>query len=172
MSIGWETAPAVEVLDRFGARPRVVAVRPGSDPAFAAVLDLRRRVFDHEQGLIDQGVTDRDEERSLTALASLPALGTLYPALVPVGTGRLTLAFGERGEALITWVATDPAVRRQGVGRAVMRFLLEAADAGRAPRVVLAAQAHAEGFYRRLGFVPAGEPYQVRGIGHRWMARG
>ena len=52
-----------------------------------------------------------------------------------------------------------------------MRFLLAAADRAGAPKVVLSAQTHAEGFYRRLGFVPAGQPFLVKGIEHRWMAR-
>jgi predicted GNAT family N-acyltransferase len=89
----------------------------------------------------------------------------------PVGIGRLTLNLGENGEALIAWVAALPNARRQGVGGAVMRFLLGAADAAGAPLVMLAAQAHAEPFYRRLGFIAADASYIVNGVTHRWMAR-
>jgi predicted GNAT family N-acyltransferase len=154
-------APVTETVRERGVI--VVGARPG--PEFEAALDLRRRVFVAEQGMTDGGLTDRDEARSLTALACLPMGGRAEP----VGTGRLTLGFGEQGEALIAWVATAPEARGRGVGRAVMRFLLEAAADGKAPRVVLAAQSHAEEFYRRLGFVPAGDPYTVRGVRHRWM---
>lgn len=143
----------------------VVVANPGAE--FAAVLELRRRVFGVEQGMVDAAVNDRDDGRSLNALAL--QVGPFGP--IPVGTGRLTPGYNERGEALIAWVATLPEARQRGVGSAVMRFLLDAADAAGVPRVVLAAQTHAEGFYRRLGFLPAGEPYLVRGVPHRWMAR-
>jgi predicted GNAT family N-acyltransferase len=52
-----------------------------------------------------------------------------------------------------------------------MRFLLAAVDRAGAPTAVLSAQTHAEGFYRRLGFVRTGQPFVVKGIEHRWMAR-
>jgi predicted GNAT family N-acyltransferase len=146
----------------------VVAARPDDRPAYAAVLEMRRDIFGHEQGIAGAVVTDRDDERSLHALAMLTdAAGPKHP----VGTGRLTLGFGERGEALIAWVATRPEARGQGVGTAVMRFLLAAADEARAAIVVLSAQTHAEQFYRRFGFVPAGRAFAVKGIEHRWMAR-
>ena len=153
------TAPLV-------SRPEVIRAAPGAE--FAAVLELRRRVFGDEQGIVDADVTDPDDERSLHALALLPdASGGRRP----VGTGRLTLGHGERGEGLIAWVATLPEARGRGVGAATMRFLLAAADEAGAPMVVLSAQTHAEGFYRRLGFVAAGRPFAVKGIEHRWMAR-
>jgi predicted GNAT family N-acyltransferase len=52
-----------------------------------------------------------------------------------------------------------------------MRFILDAADAAGTREVALAAQAHAEAFYRRLGFIPAGPLYDVRGIPHLRMVR-
>ena len=146
---------------------RIEVIRADGGAAFAAVVALRRRVFGDEQGIADLVVRDRDDDRSLHALALLSA----PDGPRPVGTGRLTPGFGDRGEALVAWVATLPEVRRRGVGAAVMRFLLAAADRAGTPYVVLAAQTHAEGFYRRLGFVPAGQPYDVRGIEHRWRAR-
>lgn len=148
-----------------GMTLRIVTARPG--PEYAAVLDLRRRVFGDEQGMTDGGVVDRDDKRSLHALVLRGEKGVW----APVGTGRLTLGYGERREGLIAWVAALPEAREQGVGSAVMRFLLAAADEARPPRVILAAQAHAQGFYRRFGFVPASEPYLVKGRLHRWMAR-
>ena len=157
--------PATRPVDPRSA-PTVIQANAG--PAFAAVLDLRRRVFGDEQRIAAAAVTDRDDERSLHALALLPDASETPQ---PVGTGRLTLNQGERGEALIAWVATLPEARRRGVGAAVMRFLLAAADAAGAPMVVLSAQTHAERFYRRLGFFPAGRPFLVKGIEHRWMAR-
>jgi len=148
------------------AELRVVDARPGDE--FEAVLRLRRRVFGLEQGMVAAAVTDKDDARSVNALALRPD----GRALQPVGTGRLTPNFGEQGEALVAWVATAPEARERGVGTAVMRFLLAAADEAGIGRVVLAAQLHAEAFYRRFGFLPAGRIYGVRGVRHRWMARG
>ena len=148
--------------------PEVIAARPEDGPEYGSVLELRRHVFGLEQGIAGAVVADRDDERSLHALALLAdTAGERHP----VGTGRLTLGYGERGEALIAWVATRPEARGRGVGTAVMRFLLAAADEAGEPTVVLNAQTHADRFYRRLGFVPAGRPFDVKGIEHRWMAR-
>ncbi|HEY8446062.1 MAG TPA: GNAT family N-acetyltransferase [Thermomicrobiales bacterium] len=128
----------------------------------AAIYELRRRVFRDEQRIIDARVTDRDDERSLHAIAVAPE-GV-------IGAGRLTPPARGR-EAHIAWVATLPAYRNRGVGTAVMRALLEAADAAEFPVVVLSAQTHALAFYERLGFVAYGNRYHIRGIEHQMMAR-
>src|SRR5262249_37014784 len=131
-----------------------------------AVLDIRRRVFGEEQHVADLRVADADDSRSLIALALLhsdPAGRQRWP----VATGRLTVVQGVPTMAQIAWVATVPEARRLGVGSAVMRFLLDAADATGIIEVALAAQWPAIPFYTRLGFVAAGSPYDVRGILHR-----
>lgn len=127
----------------------------------AAIFELRRRVFYEEQGIIDGRVTDGDDSRSLHAMAVIPE-GV-------VGAGRLTPPGRGRAEAHIAWVATLPGYRRHGAGTAVMRALLAAADASGYPAVVLSAQMHALRFYERLGFVPYGDRFRVRGIEHQMM---
>ena len=175
-AIDWQPAP-------FAPAGSLRVIRAATPAEVEAVLDLRRRVFGTEQGIATASVNDPDDDRSVHALAlravaaGLDRIGhrtglrTGSAGWHPVGTGRLTLRFGERDDALIAWVATIPEARQQGVGTAVMRFLLAAADDAGAPLVALAAQTHAERFYRRLGFMAAGSPYLVRGIEHRWMAR-
>ena len=133
----------------------------------AAVVALRRQVFGEEQGIADAFSPDPDDARSLHALAVLPT----PDGERPISTGRLTLAAGTRGEAHVAWVATLPVYRGHGVGHAVMTFLLAAADAAGAPSVVLSAQTHALHFYGRLGFVPFGQRFLVRGIEHQLMVR-
>ncbi len=149
----------------FPARPRVLAAR--TDAELAAVRGVRETVFGDEQRMIDSAAVDSDDARSLHALALLPAEGQH----LPVATGRLTPDYSDGGEALIAWVATLPAYRGRGIGSAVIRFLLASADRSRLPLVVLSAQAHAIDFYERLGFVPFGRRYTIRGIEHQWMAR-
>ncbi len=149
--------------DRVGAeRVEVRSVESSAD--LDAVLALRRSVFGEEQGLAGTAVADADDARSLIALAVIAGSGGERP----VGTGRLTLGpFG----AQITWVATLAEDRRRGVGGAVMRFLLAAADTAGVPAVSLNAQDHALAFYRRLGFVPYNNPFEVKGIVHQAMTR-
>ena len=144
---------------------------PDSPEEHAAVLDLSSRVFGDEQGILDAGVSDADDLRSILALALLFDGQDSRSRPLPVGTGRLTIGGGPNGSALITWVATLPAYRRRGIGEAVMRFLLAAADRAGAPAVVLSAQVRAIRFYRRLGFSPYGERFMVRGIEHQPMVR-
>lgn len=142
---------------------------PRTHEEFAAVLELRRRVFGEEQGMAEAGVRDADDAHSIHALALLHEQPGLPPR--PVGTGRLTLRVGPNGAALVTWVATLPRYRRRGIGEATMRFLLAAADRANAPAVVLSAQVPAIAFYRRLGFSPYGQRFTVRGIAHQPMVR-
>ena len=150
---------------------QIEVVRAVDGAEYDAVLAIRRRVFIDEQGLVDANVLDPDDLRSIVALALVPEAAANGVVRHPAGTGRITLGYGSRGEALVAWVSTLPEFRRRGVATAVMRFLVHAADAAGAPAIVLAAQTHAESIYLDLGFVPAGRTYMVRGIEHRWMAR-
>ena len=130
---------------------RVLWARTPED--LAAIFEIRRRVFCEEPGIVDGRVTD---------------------AVIPegvIGAGRLTPPGHGRAEAQIAWVATLPGYRGHGIGTAVMQALLAAADAANYPVVVLSAQVHALHFYERLGFVPYGNRFQVRGIEHQMMAR-
>jgi predicted GNAT family N-acyltransferase len=158
--------PATALVDPVSPSP-VTVVSATTSLQFDAVLSIRRRVFGDEQGMIDGRASDQDDGRSVQALAYHSRNGRVLPA----GTGRLTLDAGERGEALISWVATLPEARGHGVGRAVMRHLIEQAEAAGAPVIALAAQMHAESFYQKLGFVGTGRTYLVRGVEHRWMVR-
>lgn len=167
------TAPASTARDRIGWHdlPRVQVIRAVSFEDQAAAFEIRRRVFADEQGVADLRVSDTDDPRSLIALARIPEREGSRDLWRPVSTGRLTPATTRDGQALIAWVATLPEVRGQGAGSALMRFLLAAADAAGTNEVALAAQAPAELFYRRLGFMPAGPLYDVRGIPHLRMVR-
>lgn len=81
----------------------------------------------------------------------------------PIGTGRLT------PERRIGRMAVLAPWRGRGVGEAVVRLLLEQAQALRWPAVELSAQTHAIPFYERFGFVAYGDEYPDCGIPHRMM---
>jgi ElaA protein len=136
-----------------------------------AALEIRRRVFAVEQHVSDLRVADPDDAQSVIALAWLVSRGRDGVDRRPVATGRLTLSRSPDTPAMVAWVATVPEARGRGAGRAVMRYLLDVADAAGTLEVALAAQVPAEEFYRRLGFIQAGPIYDVRGIPHRRMVR-
>ncbi len=150
--------------------PWIEVVRVVTQADRLAALEIRHRVFAQEQDAADLRVADADDERSIIALASFH-VGDAGSDPRPVSTGRLTPSLTAGGQALVAWVATLPEARGHGAGEAVMRFLLDTADHTGAREVALAAQIHAEDFYRRLGFMPAGPLYDVRGIPHRRMIR-
>ncbi len=81
----------------------------------------------------------------------------------PIGTARL-LPDGRIGRmaVLVEW-------RRAGVGSALLRALLERARQRGMRSIVLHAQTHAAGFYRRLGFTERGEEFLEAGIPHLEM---
>jgi predicted GNAT family N-acyltransferase len=66
-------------------------------------------------------------------------------------------------------MAVHRVLRGTGVGRQVLEALLLASRQRGDRGVRLSAQRSAEGFYRRLGFVPVGEPYEEVGIPHLAM---
>lgn len=152
--------------------PHAIMVRAARDERdFQAVIMMRRRVFGDEQGLVGANVVDDDDARSLHALAEIEQGGQT----VAVGTGRLTLAnridLHGQEQAQIAWVATLPEWRGLGVASAVMRFLLDEADAKLSPSVLVSAQKHAMGLYRRFGFAPSGRVFESGGIPHQLMVR-
>lgn len=82
----------------------------------------------------------------------------------PLGTARL-LPDGHLGR-----MAVLAPYRGKGVGRAMAQALLIKAQERGMRRVVLHAQTHAAGFYRKLGFDAFGGEFQEAGIAHIAMA--
>ena len=77
----------------------------------------------------------------------------------------------EPGLAKIERVAILAALRGGGLGTALMRQVLRSLDDAGFDRVVLHAQAHSEAFYRALGFLTEGAPFEEAGIPHVRMIR-
>ncbi len=159
------------MTDTLDSLPDVVSITVQHGPGgqyWPGVLALRQRVFGEEQGIVDSGATDPDDDTSFHAIAIVAQPGRRGEV---VAAGRLTLNNQGRDEAIVAWVATEMTYRRRGIGREIMYALLDEADIAGIRETVLAAQRHAESFYGALGFVPSGAPYKVRGIPHRWMIR-
>ena len=83
----------------------------------------------------------------------------------PVGTARMQVDGHIGRMAVLTpW-------RRQGVGRALLAYLIQLAARQGLGLVWLTAQIGAVGFYTRAGFVVEGEPFTEAGILHRTLTR-
>ena len=124
---------------------------------------MRSAVFIEEQGIAHDEEWDALDADAVHAVV-FNRLG------VPVGTGRL-LGEPQAGTARIGRMAVDRALRGGGVGRLLIEALQQAAAGRGDRRVVLSAQRSAEGFYRRLGYAPVGQPYDEVGIPHIGMQR-
>jgi len=136
--------PEIIVLDWDQARDRARAVRES--------------VFVIEQKVPLELEWDEWDARSEHALA-------LDEKGIPVGTARL-LPDGHLGR-----MAVLESFRGAGIGRAMALALLQRARQRGMPRIVLHAQIHASGFYRKLGFSEFGEPFDEAGIPHIAMSQ-
>ncbi|GAB2520195.1 GNAT family N-acetyltransferase [Lysobacter humi (ex Lee et al. 2017)] len=135
---------------------RVAVVDYGS--ALPALRAVRDPVFVQEQRVpIEIELDDLDP-------ACVHVLATADDGR-PVGTGRMSPA-GKIGRMAVLrdW-------RGAGVGRALLRALVDAARERGLREVLLNAQVDAEGFYAVEGFLPHGERFEEAGIQHQAMRR-
>lgn len=128
------------------------------EEARAEATRIRFAVFVEEQRVPIEMEMDELDPRCVHALAYTRAGEA-------VGTGRL-LPDGHIGR-----MAVLKAWRGRGAGGAILQRLIEAARSRGDREIVLSAQAHAIGFYRRHGFAVEGEVYQEAGIPHQAMRR-
>ncbi|MGH7337989.1 MAG: GNAT family N-acetyltransferase [Myxococcota bacterium] len=125
--------------------------------ARAEASRVRTLVFVEEQGVPVAIEMDDQDAASVHAIA--------YVDGRVVGTGRL-LPDGHIGR-----MAVLKENRGGGVGGAILQRLVDEARRRGMREVVLAAQTHALGFYRKHGFREAGAVYEEAGIPHQDMRR-
>jgi predicted GNAT family N-acyltransferase len=125
--------------------------------AQAEAKPIRFAVFVDEQRVPAEIELDEHDAHCVHALA--------YSDGMAIGTGRL-LPDGHIGRMAVlkTW-------RGRGVGKALLRALVDAARKRGDKQVLLSAQAHALGFYRAEGFEPQGPAYEEAGVPHQAMRR-
>lgn len=123
---------------------------------------VRLAVFVQEQGIPVAEEWDADDAHALHAVIT-DAQG------VPVATGRLLQP--QPGLAQVGRMAVLSSHRGRHLGACILQALCDAAYARGDTQVVLHAQRSAEGFYRRHGFEPQGEPYDEVGIEHITMRK-
>lgn len=122
------------------------------------IRSVRDAVFGREQNVAPELDWDGRDPDCLHALA-------VDRAGRPVGTGRL----GPDGRIGRLAVLADR--RGRGIGRRILETLVLAARSRGIPSVRLHAQAQAIAFYRKCGFLPAGEDFEEAGIPHVRMTR-
>ncbi len=152
-----------DVLTGFEAGETIVSLQlgPWSELA-AAARPVRTEVFLQEQRVPVDMEWDDDDETALHAVV-INRLG------MPLATGRLLPAVS--GTARIGRMAVSRVLRGSGLGKSILQALMQAAAQRGDRQVLLHAQRSAEGFYRRLGFVPQGEPFEEAGIAHIEMIK-
>jgi predicted GNAT family N-acyltransferase len=133
----------IEILDWAAAR--------------AEASRIRLTVFVEEQRVPREIEMDDADAVCLHALAWLDGKA--------VGTGRL-LPDGHIGRMAVLGES-----RALGVGGAILERLVDEARRQGMREVVLSAQTHAIGFYRRHGFSEEGEVFEEAGIPHQQMRR-
>lgn len=121
---------------------------------------LRHEVFVVEQGYTSEGEVDALDPDSLHLLAQQEG--------VPVATARVHI---QEGTAKVGRVCVMKNQRGLGLGADLITAAVELAGANNADRVILGAQAHAVGFYAKLGFEPYGKVYDDEGEPHQMMER-
>jgi predicted GNAT family N-acyltransferase len=123
------------------------------EPALKAV---RFKVFVTEQGVPDEMECDGEDATAVHFLAE-DGSGT------PIGTARLV------GSGQIGRMAVLKPWRRTGVGKALLRAVLDHLHTVPAASPFLNAQVDAIEFYRRQGFRSVGETFMEAGIAHKRM---
>lgn len=159
-------APLRAALEAWEAGAAMIRTQTGAWTELgSAATPVRQAVFIEEQGVAAEEEMDAADATAVHAVA--------FNRLdQPVGTARL-LAGGpdEPGVAHIGRMAVHHALRRTGLGRALMTALEEVAVARGERAIVLSAQRHAQHFYEGLGYHTESEPYEEVNIPHVRMRK-
>jgi len=135
--------------------------RASSQLELVQVFTIRIRVFVREQRVPAEIELDTDDQRAVHFLAIRS--GTA------VGTARVVM---RHGDAKIGRMAVLKSYRRKGVGAALLKRAILAANRLHARRIYLHAQVAVTGFYERMGFRVVGRIFDEAGIAHRKMVLG
>ena len=120
---------------------------------------VRQEVFILEQGVPAQLELDEFDSSAAHVLA--------YQDSDCIGTGRL-VNLGDK-QAQIGRMAVLAKFRGKGVGRQILRKLVDLAASQGARKIILHSQVSAIPFYEKQGFQAQGDVYDEAGIPHRNM---
>lgn len=152
--------------------PSPITVRPIQPTQTHA---LRHRVLRPHQTLAEMRY-ERDDEPGTVHLGAFDGGGgtgepvgvvTLNVTPVPVGMGLARR--GDRVDWRLRGMAVDEGMQGRGVGRALVLEAIASAKHGGAGRLWCNARVSAMGFYKRLGFVTAGDEFDIPVIGPHYV---
>lgn len=134
----------------------------GDEEKFAVALAIRQKVFVEEQGVpID---IERDEFDTCATHLLLFSDGMV------VGTGRIFADSQDGQVCRLGRVAVIEELRGRGLGKEICVRLIELARSQGFAAVLIHAQTHVEGFYKKLGFNRRSEVFFEAGIEHVEMS--
>ena len=135
-----------------------ILIKPWTEAEVGAFL-VRQEVFIGEQGVPAE--LELDEFDPLAAHALALQDGRC------IGTGRL-VDLG-KGQAQIGRMAVLAQFRNQGLGKQILKKLIDLAQSQKTDSIVLHSQVTAIPFYEKHGFQVQGSTYDEAGIPHRNM---
>jgi predicted GNAT family N-acyltransferase len=121
------------------------------------ICNIRFKVFVDEQNVPEELEIDGLDDEAKHVLAYLDD--------EPIGTGRILI------DGHIGRVAVLKKYRGLGIGKSIMKELIDWAQKNNLEKLWLSSQWHAHSFYLDLGFVCEGEVYEEAGIEHIKMNR-
>ncbi len=127
-----------------------------------AVLKLRQDVFIIEQTCIYDDIDGLDSTSTHLLLKEGDLL-VAYSRLVPADKKFDEISIGR--------IVVNRSFRGQGLGRKIIKKSMDLSSETGHSSVRIEAQAHLLEFYESLGFVSAGEIYDLDGIPHLQMTR-
>lgn len=130
----------------------MISIRQANFDKDKDVAEIRRTVFIDEQDVPEDLEWDDEDQSAIHILA--------YMDDKPVATARL-LKSGRIGR-----MAVLKQYRQQGIGTAILEYLLDLALEQQCDKISLSSQVHAKQFYERMGFKVTSEIYQDAGIPH------
>jgi predicted GNAT family N-acyltransferase len=131
-----------------------------TDALIEEAFALRHEVFVVEQGVPQELELDADDKLAthLVALSQGRVVGTL----------RIVL---HGCTAKIGRMAVSMTLRKNGIGRDLMKFAEVTAARAEVEEIILSAQVSARDFYARLGYVQEGSLFDDAGIPHVLMRK-
>ncbi len=124
-------------------------------------LSIRREVFIVEQGVSESLEVDGHDADALHVLCNING--------IPVGTGRVE--FLNEGLKIGRVAVLEP-YRNRGIGKLIVRFLIEGSRKRSRGQIFANVQLEVVDFYEKLGFVCEGDTFMEAGIEHVRMVLG
>ena len=132
-----------------------------TDSELTHAFSIRTKVFVEEQNVPADLEIDEWDPKSIHFLA--------WENGTPIGTCRLR--FIDQSTAKAERVAVLKEKRKTGAGKLLMQTLEEFARQNGATKILLHAQVPVIPFYKKLGYVPFGTPFDDAGILHMKMKK-